>query len=696
MARYDQQIAGRLMSDLMRDFGLTRPQAAGFVGNLAHESGGFNTLQEISPLIPGSRGGYGYAQWTGGRRRQYERWSRERGLNPASYEANYGFLKHELTNTQERSVLTQLRKARSAREAALIVRRKFLRPGIPHDKSRIRFAELIADDPLGPVTETQIARAEKGGRLPIPQERPTSILAGLLGVTPAAAEPAPGLLGLSDDELPIPTPRPLADETFNDRATSFPIPRTRPYPVPRDRSYPIPTPAPRDYPVPTPRPYPVPQEAPRSYPIPTPAPRDYPVPGQRPSRAAPGVPVPRPRPATYVQNPPIPDNRPRNPNAVGVPVSTASAQPISATGILGASSDDEVIPYRERGGGGRFYSGVLRDAVPPLEIFDPNTGQLRQIPYHWVTPELEQQRSSGGLLPEVRRRDPAISSRDDTGAYNPVTPYLFPPAVEVPVSASTPPIPASVAIDPALMDPALGAPVAPITPATPQPVPAPGEFWPELSVEEIAPQSFAPAPQPIAPQVAAQPTQTAPPPEPKVWKVPTGSAVWSGESDFGMTNRGHTLWRDADGKVHRYTPEYDYVSVYHPDENQWRPGDRGILSGFIDAPSDGGILRRAARTGLGYALGGVPGMIMAQPEVGNTMRRGIRALTAPVMTRPAGGAFTAAPVRQSNYSPVPGFPAAPPGGPTTPVTYSQSDIDRMNSISPAATQAVLSGQAGLF
>jgi hypothetical protein len=84
------QIAPQLMSRLQSDYGLTREQAAGFVGNLAHESGGFGTLQEVKPIIPGSRGGYGYAQWTGPRRRAYEAWTGERGMDPASFEAKSG------------------------------------------------------------------------------------------------------------------------------------------------------------------------------------------------------------------------------------------------------------------------------------------------------------------------------------------------------------------------------------------------------------------------------------------------------------------------------------------------------------------------------------------------------------------------------------------------------------------------------
>ncbi|MGO4287980.1 phage tail tip lysozyme, partial [Bosea sp. TAB14] len=88
------QKAPGIINRLMADFGFTREQAAGIVGNLGHESGGLNELQERNPTS--GRGGYGWAQWTGPRRRAFEAWAAEKGLDPASDEANYGFLRHEL------------------------------------------------------------------------------------------------------------------------------------------------------------------------------------------------------------------------------------------------------------------------------------------------------------------------------------------------------------------------------------------------------------------------------------------------------------------------------------------------------------------------------------------------------------------------------------------------------------------------
>lgn len=135
------EIGNRLMADLQRDFGFTREQAAGIAGNLAHESAGFQTLQEIKPMVPGSRGGWGFAQWTGPRRRAFEKWAEEAGLDPRSYEANYGFLKYEMTDTWEKRAVDKVRRTSTPAEAAQVFSSTFLRPGIAHNDSRVNWAE---------------------------------------------------------------------------------------------------------------------------------------------------------------------------------------------------------------------------------------------------------------------------------------------------------------------------------------------------------------------------------------------------------------------------------------------------------------------------------------------------------------------------------------------------------------------------
>jgi hypothetical protein len=139
----DGQTGQMVAQRLQKDFGLSPAAAAGFAGNLAHESGNFKTLQEKNPMVAGSRGGFGWAQWTGPRRRQFESWAAQNGLDPSSPEANYGFLKTELQGS-EGGVLAKLKGVNDPAQAAQIVSQNYLRPGIPHMDSRIQYANQIA------------------------------------------------------------------------------------------------------------------------------------------------------------------------------------------------------------------------------------------------------------------------------------------------------------------------------------------------------------------------------------------------------------------------------------------------------------------------------------------------------------------------------------------------------------------------
>jgi len=150
-----QSTSAQLVKDLMRDFGLTEFQAAGLVGNLAYESGNFKQLQEKEPLIPGSKGGYGFAQWTGVRRDGFENWikSQDSQIDPASYSANYGYLKHELSNVLPDSLgsigvntISKLKDTNSLEEATSLVSNYYLRPAKETaniDKRQIRSKEIF-------------------------------------------------------------------------------------------------------------------------------------------------------------------------------------------------------------------------------------------------------------------------------------------------------------------------------------------------------------------------------------------------------------------------------------------------------------------------------------------------------------------------------------------------------------------------
>lgn len=156
-----EQRGGWVVRELAKDAGLTLAQAAGLVGNLGYESNGFRTLQEITPLIPGSRGGGGWAQWTAGRRVKFERRCAEKGYSPASDEGNYDFLLHELLG-EYRNFASRLRQMRSIEDACRLTHKEYETPSDVLDGSyrsgpdRLKWARraltgaaIIADDPAG-------------------------------------------------------------------------------------------------------------------------------------------------------------------------------------------------------------------------------------------------------------------------------------------------------------------------------------------------------------------------------------------------------------------------------------------------------------------------------------------------------------------------------------------------------------------
>jgi hypothetical protein len=75
---------------------IPKEQAAAIVSNLAAESGLKADINEGKPLIAGSRGGYGLAQWTADRRRDLEGWAQSKGLDVRLHSTQVEFMAHEL------------------------------------------------------------------------------------------------------------------------------------------------------------------------------------------------------------------------------------------------------------------------------------------------------------------------------------------------------------------------------------------------------------------------------------------------------------------------------------------------------------------------------------------------------------------------------------------------------------------------
>lgn len=171
----NKQISNQLISDLARDTGLPLHAIQGFVGALAMESGGFNTLQEISPAVPRSAGGYGYAQWTGPRRKAFERYAKSAGLETDSYEANYGYIVQELNGVggHDGKIAKKLAKAKDAHQAERITTTTYLRPGVRNPKARKQWTDSVVADytPVPPGNIPKVASKLDVNIAPKPVEK---------------------------------------------------------------------------------------------------------------------------------------------------------------------------------------------------------------------------------------------------------------------------------------------------------------------------------------------------------------------------------------------------------------------------------------------------------------------------------------------------------------------------------------------
>lgn len=181
--------APRYIADMVHDFGLTPELASAFPGNFAVESGYFNSLQEIRPLVPGSRGGLGHGQHTGPRRLRLEAWLKKKGWPVDSYEGNYSYIFRELKGLEPgldyRKVIDQVKSASSLENAVWRVAKYYESPAVINLQPRIKAArEALALYKKNP---------------PAPTHWPTDVKE----TTPMPVTPAPV----------VPVPVPVAPDT---------------------------------------------------------------------------------------------------------------------------------------------------------------------------------------------------------------------------------------------------------------------------------------------------------------------------------------------------------------------------------------------------------------------------------------------------------------------------------------------------
>lgn len=127
----------------LKQQGFSDAQIAGVLGNFQQESG-FNPRVNEGGFVgaPKGRGGYGLAQWTGGRQTALINFAKQRKMDPGDANLQADFLVHELTGP-EKAAAASLRQAKSPEQAALVFRRDFERAGIPKDDVRMSAARSM-------------------------------------------------------------------------------------------------------------------------------------------------------------------------------------------------------------------------------------------------------------------------------------------------------------------------------------------------------------------------------------------------------------------------------------------------------------------------------------------------------------------------------------------------------------------------
>lgn len=129
---------------LAEDFGFGLDDVTAIAGNAGHESAGFTKLQEIKPVVAGSRGGFGWFQWTGPRRRTFEAFCKNSGLAPSSDEANIAFLIQELKTT-ERAAIEKTKAAGTLGDKVVAFEKAYERAGVKHYPSRLNYANIARE-----------------------------------------------------------------------------------------------------------------------------------------------------------------------------------------------------------------------------------------------------------------------------------------------------------------------------------------------------------------------------------------------------------------------------------------------------------------------------------------------------------------------------------------------------------------------
>lgn len=149
--------------------GMPKHVAQAFEANAQDESGMNPGINEIKPLVKGSRGGFGLMQWTGPRRKQLEAFAAQRGVPVSDMGAQVDFLIQELGTTEKRAA-SRILNADNAADAAVAIMNDFLRPHKSHrPKREARYRQMFgsggSDVAVGGSGDEQLQEVTDAGLL---------------------------------------------------------------------------------------------------------------------------------------------------------------------------------------------------------------------------------------------------------------------------------------------------------------------------------------------------------------------------------------------------------------------------------------------------------------------------------------------------------------------------------------------------
>lgn len=132
-----QRVDAAFVVDGLVQRGVPKHIAEGFALNIGDESGFDPGVNERTPTVAGSRGGFGLYQLTGPRRRAYEAFAAQKGVALNDPDAQLDFAVLELQGSEKRAA-SKIYATDTAGEAAAAITTWFLRPAAVNRDRRVK------------------------------------------------------------------------------------------------------------------------------------------------------------------------------------------------------------------------------------------------------------------------------------------------------------------------------------------------------------------------------------------------------------------------------------------------------------------------------------------------------------------------------------------------------------------------------